>query len=111
QDFETYAALAERVPETVGMIHLAFGQYAQDFMSCNGYRVNPDTGELEFSYPDPSEPEAPPVYRLPLSVEIETIKDENAFLALELASTQARLDQAEQEQADLLLTLVSKGVI
>lgn len=42
---------------------------------------------------------------------IEVLEDENALLALELAQTQLRLDQAEQEQADLLLMLISQGVI
>jgi len=42
---------------------------------------------------------------------IAELQDENAFLALELVTTQARLDQAEQEQAELLLLLVSQGVI
>lgn len=42
---------------------------------------------------------------------IQQLEEENAFLALELATTQSRLDQAEQEQADLLLMLVAQGVI
>ena len=42
---------------------------------------------------------------------IAALEDENAFLALELATAQARLDQTEQEQAELLLLLVSEGVI
>lgn len=61
--------------------------------------------EIEQMTPEP-EPRPPtPQER------IEALEDENAFLAIELASTQARLDQAEQEQADLLLMLVSQGVI
>lgn len=42
---------------------------------------------------------------------ITRLEEENAFLALELATAQARLDQTEQEQAELLLLLVSEGVI
>lgn len=42
---------------------------------------------------------------------IAALEDENAFLALELATAQARLDQTEQEQAALLLELVSREVI
>lgn len=42
---------------------------------------------------------------------ITALEDENAFLALELATAQSRLDQTEQEQAELLLLLVSEGVI
>lgn len=147
QDFEAYAALAERVPATVGVIQLAYGELAADFAAQNGYRINAinepfdtpmsveydeennetslspadaryrygctysgctvdgqpvpnaefdaygrivvtgqattasvtgtKTAELEFSYPDPNEPEAPPVYRKPLSVEMAEVKAEN----------------------------------
>ena len=52
----------------------------------------------------PPEPETP-------EQRIAALEDENAFLALELATAQSRLDQTEQEQAELLLFLVSQGVI
>jgi hypothetical protein len=42
---------------------------------------------------------------------MELLEEENALLALELAQTQLRLDQAEQEQAALLFELVNKEVI
>src|SRR5690348_2189558 len=52
QDFESYAALAERVPVTVGILQCDYGQYAQDFRECSGFRVNvsQDSPKLEFSY-------------------------------------------------------------
>ncbi|WP_432199228.1 hypothetical protein [Anoxybacillus gonensis] len=89
QDFEIYAALKERVRDTVGVIQLEFGQYAQDFAECSGYRVNPQTLELEFSYPDPNatEPQEP-VYRKPLSEELEETKQAIAELTLLLAQMQ-----------------------
>jgi len=79
QDFATYAALAQRVPETVGVLELEFGQYAQDFAACNGYRVDlsGETPTLVFSYPDPADPEAPPVYQKPLSEQIAELREEN----------------------------------
>lgn len=52
-------------------------------------------------------PEPPPPPPDPLAL----LEEENALLALELAQTKIRLDQAEQEQAELLLELVSRGVI
>lgn len=70
QDFQSYIVLQARVPENVGVIQLEYEQYDQDFAACNGYRVNPSTLQLEFSYPDPSQPEQPPVYRKPLSEEV-----------------------------------------
>lgn len=77
QDIETFKALKERVRDTFDYIELEFGQYAQDFMECNGYRVNPETKELEFSYPDPNIPpeeEQPIVYRKPLGEEVEELQ-------------------------------------
>ena len=79
QDFKTYTALAERVPETVSVIQLEYGQYYQDFVECISVRVNieklaelPDDRKheaLEFTYPDPNQEEPPeePIYQPPLS--------------------------------------------
>lgn len=76
QDIATYTILSERNRETFDVIELEFGQYAQDFAGSNGYRVNPETKELEFSYPDPNEPEAPPIYQKPLSEEVKNLKSQ-----------------------------------
>lgn len=89
KDVQTYKALSERNRETFDVLELPYGQYAQDFGECNGYRVNPDTLELEFSYPDPNLPpdEQDIIYRTPLSVEVEELKTrqdstEDALLTL-----------------------------
>ncbi|SCG82731.1 hypothetical protein DW1_1158 [Proteiniborus sp. DW1] len=76
EDFQTYQALKERVPDTVGIIQLEYGQYSQDFIECNGYRVNLETMQLEFSYPDPNTPpeEQEIVYQNPLSEELKEAK-------------------------------------
>jgi len=42
---------------------------------------------------------------------VELLEEESALLTLELARTQFRLEQAEREQAALLLELVSREVI
>jgi hypothetical protein len=79
QDFETYQALKERVRDTVGVIQLEYGQYAADFAQCNGYRVNPQTLELEFSYPDPNATESQePVYQKPLTEQTKELKQQLA---------------------------------
>lgn len=85
QDFETYQALKERVRDTVGVIQLEFGQYAEDFAQCNGYRVNPQTLELEFSYPDPNatDPQEP-VYVKPLTERVKELERENIETLLAL---------------------------
>ena len=77
-DFIRYTALAERVPETVGHIQLEYGQYAQDFAECNGFRVNPETLALEFSYPDPNLPEQPTVYQKSLTEQNEELRQQLA---------------------------------
>src|SRR5690554_3246829 len=57
QDIQTFKVLSARVRESFDYIQLEYGQYAQDFAESNGYRVNPATKELEFSYPDPNDEE------------------------------------------------------
>ena len=81
-----YTKIQERVLGTYDSIDLEYGQYAQDFRDCNGYRVNTETKELEFSYPDPNAPEAEPVYRPPLSEEVESLKQSIAELTMMMAT-------------------------
>lgn len=86
QDIQAYKALSERNRETFDYIELEYGQYAQDFAECNGYRVNPETKQLEFSYPDPNEPEPQePVFQKPLSEEIAETKQAIAELTILIA--------------------------
>lgn len=86
QDIETFTALSERNRDTFDVLQLEYGQYAQDFAECNGYRVNPETKELEFSYPDPNDPEPQePIYQKPLSEELEETKQAIAELTLLIA--------------------------
>lgn len=80
QDFETYQALKERVRDTVGVIQLEYGQYAQDFAQCNGFRVNPQTLELEFSYPDPTIPTPEPVYQKPLTEQVKELEQRQQII-------------------------------
>lgn len=75
EDVQTFRPLSERNRDSFDVLELEYRQYAQDFAECNGYRVNPETKELEFSYPDPNEPEQPPVYRPPLSGQINDQMD------------------------------------
>lgn len=85
QDVSTFTTLSERNRETFDVIDLPFGAFSQDFAECNGYRVNPETKELEFSYPDPSAPQEPQPYQAPLSEEVKTLREE-------LAVTQEAVD-------------------
>lgn len=77
-DVNKYYVLSERNRDTFDVIELEYGQYAQDFAECNGYRINVDTKQIEFSYPDTNETEpSEPVYQAPLS---EQIADNAAHL-------------------------------
>lgn len=85
-----YKELAERTPESFDFIELRYGEYDEDFSIADGYRVNPETKELEFSYPDPNEPEVEQPYQAPLSVQIERLEvkqKESDLTMLELMET------------------------
>lgn len=103
QDFETYVQLSERNPETVGLLELEYGQYAEDFAEANGYRVNPETLELEFSYPDPNDPEQPPVFQRPLSVEVEELRQENILLKAQNSAISERTEFIEDVIAEMAI--------
>ena len=86
EDILTFKALSERNIETFDSIQLEYGQYSQDFMECNGYRINLETKELEFSYPDPNEEEPQiPVYIKPLSERTQELEIRTEDLELALA--------------------------
>lgn len=77
QDFKDYVALAERNPNTVGVIELKFKQHERDFAKAMDYRVNPQTLKLEFFYPDPNAPTPPtPVFQPPLTEQVSTLQTE-----------------------------------
>lgn len=81
QDKALYLALVDKVESAYSFIELEYGQYTQDFMECNGFRVD-ISGEptLIFSYPDPAEPESPPQYQPPLSDQVASLKADNLTL-------------------------------
>lgn len=77
-DFLSYKLLIERTIESVKMIKLEYGQYAQDFAECSGYRINTETGALEFSYPDSNEDlkeTIEPTYQKPLTEQIAMLQE------------------------------------
>jgi len=98
QDFESYKALADRVSETVGMIQLEYGQYAEDFMQCDGYRIDPVTEEVLFSYSDPDQPNLPLVHRKPLT---EQVAEQEQEIAEMWFDNMTRHAQHETEIAEL----------
>ncbi len=74
QDIATFTALSERNRDTFDVLELPFGAFEQDFAECNGYRVNVETKELEFSHPDQNVPTEPPVFQKPLSEQLREME-------------------------------------
>lgn len=61
--------------DVIGVIEFTNGEYEQDFKeSMENFRVNLDTVQLEFSYPDPNAPEEPQPYQLPLSKQVKELE-------------------------------------
>jgi chloramphenicol O-acetyltransferase len=75
-DVQAYTVLSIRNRDTFDVLELEFGDHAQDFAECNSYRVNVANKTLEFSYPDPNEPTAPPVYQKPLSEQVSALSEQ-----------------------------------
>ncbi|MDX8359832.1 hypothetical protein [Cytobacillus sp. IB215316] len=90
-DINSYKELSDRNRESFDFIELEYGEYRQDFTECNGYRINTETLELEFSYPDPNEPEPQePVYVQPLTEQVTELKTQ-----IEQENTDTQLAIAE----------------
>lgn len=73
-DILSFNPLRERHSSTFDVVELEFDQYAQDFIECVGYRVNVETKTLEFSYPDPNEPNLEQPYQAPLSEKVKKLE-------------------------------------
>lgn len=83
QDFVIYWELTERVPETVGMIQLEYGAYAEDYATGGRItRVDLETLKPLFTYPDPNNPDTTQEPQPPLSSQVAELKTETAALNL-----------------------------
>lgn len=74
QDRQIFTALSERSANSYDVLELEYGAYSQDFIECNGYRVNIATKTLEFSYPNPSEPTIEQPYEVALSEKLAQLE-------------------------------------
>lgn len=84
EDFESYLVLAERSPETVGMIRFPFEKYKPDYEAGGVVvRIDLETMEPLFTYPDPSNPEVPQDGpRQALSSQVSALETETSALNL-----------------------------
>lgn len=103
QDIATYTDLYNRQRDSFDVLNLPYGAYAQDFIECLWFQVNTVTKELEFVYPLPGESEDSPVYRKPLSEELDGLKQENTLLKAQ--------NQALTERADFIEDVVAEMAI
>ncbi|OPG94288.1 hypothetical protein B2I21_32980 [Chryseobacterium mucoviscidosis] len=78
QDFATYIALAERVPDTVGMVQFEYDQFKSDYEAGGVIsRIDLETMEPLFTYPDPTDPETPQEPRPALSKQVDQLAAES----------------------------------
>ncbi|MEK4052649.1 hypothetical protein MHB84_03275 [Paenibacillus sp. FSL F4-0087] len=78
QDFVVYAALAERVPETVGMIQFEYKEHEQDREAGGRItRIDLETREPLFTYPESVDSETPQEPRPALSKQVEQLAEES----------------------------------
>ncbi len=102
--FEIYPELRSLNISEVGILELEYGQYLQDFAESVGFRVNPETKTLEFSYPDPNAPEEPPVFQRPLTEQI-------AELTQRQVTMNRTIEETSTTQQGLLELLMDLEVI
>lgn len=77
-EFAVYAALAERVPDSVGMIQLVYGAFDADRAEGGMItRIDLETLEPLFTYPDPIDPETPQEPRPALSKQVDQLAEES----------------------------------
>ena len=102
EQIRKHSVLSERNRNTFDVLELPYGAHAQEFAECNGYRVNVETKELEFSYPDPNEPNAPQEFGPPLTEQIEELQKENATIKMAMAEI-SEVNELENEKTKLAL--------
>ncbi|MCI1776778.1 MAG: hypothetical protein LKI04_22465 [Paenibacillus lautus] len=79
--YTSIKALADRVRDTIGEIHLGPRKYEQDFNVGVLERIDPETKQLYFYCPiDPDDLEEPPVSIPPLTEQVKALEAKNAEL-------------------------------
>ncbi|MGD0032560.1 hypothetical protein SLT67_14425 [Paenibacillus illinoisensis] len=102
QDFISYVQLSERVPNTVGMIQLEYGEYAADYAEGGIIaRIDLESMEPMFTYPDPIDPETPQEPRPALSKQVEDLVQENLLLKAQNSALSERADFVEDVIAEM----------
>lgn len=103
EDFAVYAELKQYAPEEIEMTTFEPGQYAEEFSIATSWRFNPETGEIEFSYPDLNESETQPLFRRSLTQEVDELNTNIGTLILESAIDKATITSLKEIVGKLLL--------
>lgn len=105
QDIKTYKALSERNEDSFDYIRLEYGQYYDDFMQADSFRVDVKTKEIIFTYREINEngEETEITPTIPLSVQVSELKQKSN-------SQETQINQQEQAIAELTM-LVSMGMM
>lgn len=107
QDIDTYTSLSERNRETFDVLEIPFEFYEQDFEGCTGYRVNVQTRDLEFNYPDPNDSAKEPVYVKPLSEQVKQLEKDNTLLKAQNKALADKTDFHEEVLTEIILAINS----
>lgn len=104
---ELYPVLRDRDRTTFDVIELAYGELDEDFSQSIERWVDPETKQLKFVYRDPNEPEAPPVFRKPLTQEVDELNTTIGTLLLESANDKATISSLEETVGTLLFEVAA----
>lgn len=84
-DYKHLLALSSRTKESIALLVLRDGEYAQSFQEGTLIKVDPETQELTFAYPNPENPDEPLVPSKPF--EDQLADSYNYLLDLDLRMT------------------------
>lgn len=84
-DISVYKVLSERNRETFDVLELEPEEYAEDFAEGRLIGIDPETKELRFEYPNPEDPAEPITPAVPLSKQLEDVRNSMDSAILELS--------------------------
>lgn len=99
--YATITALSERNKKDIKEYKFAIGDYEQDFNEGILDRIDIETGQLFFYYPDPDDSETPLDPQPALSKQIEALAQENTLLKAQSNALSERADFVEDVIAEM----------
>jgi len=107
EDFEVYVELKPYDPDAIEMTTFEPRQYEEEFSRAIDWRFDPDTGNIQFAYPNPDDPEEQPVYRKPLTEEVDELNVTMGTLLMESANDKATISSLEETVGTLLFEVAA----